>query len=162
MPPSKSGMSRACDATNKAGSPCQAAPLLGRPYCRAHDPDTPGNARFGGSNGGGRPRKPRAGDVLRERIETDIDKWLKPLEDSLEAGRAVVVGTGPNAWVEVVPDYAVRLRATADALDRVYGRPAQSHEVKHSGDASRLDAEIDALLAEMSRREGSDAPSGHG
>lgn len=95
---------------------------------------------------------PPAVDVIRERIERDLDKWLKPLEDSLEAGRAVVVGTGPKARLEMVPDYAVRLRAVADALDRAYGRPAQSHEVEHTPGLD-VDAGIETLLAEMARRD---------
>lgn len=145
---------RKCEATTKAGKPCKGPPLRGRTVCLAHaDEETRGSVRFSGpQEGSGRPRHPRAVDVIRERIERDLDKWLKPLEDSLEAGRAVVVGTGPKARLEMVPDYVVRLRAVADALDRAYGRPAQSHEVEHTPGLD-VDAGIETLLAEMARRD---------
>jgi len=143
-----------CTSTTKRGKPCKAQPLKGTSKCISHtDREAQERVGFGGSQpGAGRPAKPKAIDMLRERIEQDIDKWLAPFEESLQAGRGLVVGTGPNAWVETVPDYPTRLRAAAEALDRVYGRPAQSHNVVKT-ERSELDAEIEELLDRMAEPE---------
>ena len=88
---------RACHGTTKAGKPCKAAPLHDSDYCLAHtDEETRLSTGFG-APGTGRPRNPRAVDVLKERIEAGIDEVLKPLWDALTAERAVVVGNGPGA-----------------------------------------------------------------
>jgi hypothetical protein len=83
---------------------------------------------FGGAQpGAGRPPKPRVIDVLRERIEADIDKWLKPLEDGLAAERMVVARNGEIVGSE--PDHAIRLSAFREGMDRSHGRPKQSTEI---------------------------------
>jgi hypothetical protein len=131
---------RECEGTTVAGKPCGANPLkpgtviagisvTGR-WCRQHDEDLPASARIGGPQpGSGRPRTPRAVDVLKERIEASIDEVIKPLWDALNAERAVVVGNGPSATMEMVPDYPTRIAAVRELLDRGYGRPRQSSEV---------------------------------
>lgn len=120
-----------CRATTKAGAACRARPQHDKPYCLAHDQKARESTGFGGAQpGAGRPPAPRAVDLIRERIEQDLDRWLKPLEDALEAERAVVVGTGENAHIEFSADHATRLRAVGEALDRAYGRPKQTQEME--------------------------------
>jgi hypothetical protein len=110
---------------------------------------------------GGRPRKLRAIDVLRERVEAEIDKWLKPLEDGLTAERAIVVGDGSHARLEFAPDMPVRLKAAQMALDRVYGRPAQQHDVKLEAD-SQMDRDIERLLSQFDHRDAVANGNGNG
>lgn len=131
---------RTCHAKTIKGKPCKANPLkpgtiiesitVTGDWCRTHDPNLPDSARIQGRQpGAGRPRTPRAVDVLKERIEQDIDKVLKPLWDALTAERAVVVGNGPQAFVENVTDHPTRITAVRELLDRGYGRSKQSSEV---------------------------------
>ena len=155
---------RQCKATTKAGKRCKAKPQSDREVCLAHDEERRASTGFGGSeNGrlGGRPRSPKAIDVLRERIERDIDKWLDPLEQGLTAERALVVGDGPHARLELTPDIPTRMKAMQLAFDRAFGKPAQA--IKHSQDESEVDAEIRRLLAELDgRANGVHAANGDG
>jgi hypothetical protein len=135
--PRKTPAKRRCKGTNKAGERCGAAPLKGSDYCRAHDPDVSGSARFGSHEQakaagdlGGRPKAPRVVDVMRERVEEDVDRILVPYFDALEG--AVVHATFEG---EVLPsdhpDIGARIAAAEKLLDRVYGRPKQALE--HAG-----------------------------
>lgn len=109
---------------------------------------------FIAANGkGGRPRAPRAVDVLRERLEARIDDWLQVLEDARTAERGVVVGDGPTAHVEFFDDHPTRLKAFREVFDRGYGKPMQFHDVTTREEESEVDSEIRELLAEMDRRE---------
>lgn len=146
-----------CTSTTKHGNPCKAGPLHGTGKCISHtSKEVQRRAGFGGPQpGSGRPAKPKAIDMLRERIEAEIDRWLRPFEEGLLADRGVVVGNGPKAYVDYVPDYPTRLRAAAEALDRVYGRPAQSHNVAVT-ERSEMDAEIEGLLERMAGVEAAD------
>jgi len=66
---------------------------------------------FVANNGkAGRPRAPRVVDVVRGRIEQDFDRRYRVLVEAREAEHAVVVGSGPSARIEMVPDHATRLR----------------------------------------------------
>ena len=68
--------------------------------------------RFGGPQpGAGRPRKPRVVDVIRERIEQDMEPVIAALVDALSASRGVVVGAGESAELELIPDHAARIAA---------------------------------------------------
>ncbi len=126
---------RRCKGQTTAGKRCRAWPLKGTERCAAH-PVSPDSARFGSPEQaaaagklGGRPRLPRPHEVLREKIEGDIERWLAPLDDALQAQRAVVVGSGEHAELEWVPDHKIRLQAVREAHDRVYGKPAQALEL---------------------------------
>lgn len=121
-----------CRRKTKAGKPCKNGSLPGRDHCMAHAPAEEKESRgFGGSQpGSGRPRKPRAVEVLRERIERDIEKWLQPLEDARGATRGLVVAIkGGGAELVEIPDHSVRLAAVRDAFDRAYGKPTQPTEL---------------------------------
>jgi hypothetical protein len=98
----------------------------------------------------GRPRKPRAVDVLRERIEADIDRWLRPLEDGLTADRGLVVGDGPDARIESVPDHGARIKAHREAFDRAFGKPTQP--TRDDGMTDGLEREIERLTELLAER----------
>jgi hypothetical protein len=144
---------RACQANTKAGEPCPTPALADLDLCPGH---APGEAKerlgFGGSHGGGRPRKVRTDEVYRERLEAERDEWWEVLAQAREAMRAVVVGTGPKARVEQVPDHATRLAAFREIHNRVYGRPKQAvdvTEVTENLAANMTAEELDAELAKM-------------
>lgn len=150
-------MAETCKGTNKKGAPCASTSVRDNGYCFAHQPEEVRKSHgFGGpQEGAGRPRKPRAVDVLRERIEANIDRWLRPLEEGLDATRGVVVGDGDSARVEFVDDIPTRIKAHREAFDRAFGRPTQP--VKD--ESFSVDEEIERLLREFDRR---DSPNGNG
>lgn len=124
-----------CTGTTRQGKPCKAGALSGSERCAAHpvDPDSP---RFGSPEQasaagrlGGRPRNPRAVDVLRERIEQNIDQVLNPLWDALKAEAPTTVGYGRDAYVEMVPDYRTQIAAVKEILDRGYGKAKTVAEI---------------------------------
>ncbi len=126
---------RQCKGTNKAGEPCRAAPLVDGDYCLAHDEEARALTGFGGSeNGslGGRPRKPHAVTILRERVEAEIDLWLAPYREAV-ANAVVVVEYHGEAIVTDIADLGARIMAAEKVLDRVYGRPTQSTEISGPG-----------------------------
>jgi hypothetical protein len=158
---------RTCQSKTLKGEPCRAAALSGRDRCLAHsDEITRGKTGFGGvQRGAGRPRSPRAVDVLRERVEADVDRVLDPLFNALEATRSVVVGNGSTAHVQVVEDIPTRLAAARELLNRAYGRPRQVPEVIEIT-AEMLDnaiAQMEVEVAELERQAagavGLEAPS---
>jgi hypothetical protein len=143
-------MGNRCTAKTKAGKRCKNTAVHGD-TCTSHSPRNVREAvGFGGPQpGSGRPRKPRAVDVLRQRIEEDIDRWLQPLEDGLTAQRGIVVGDGEHARVEYVEDHPTQIKAHREAFDRAFGRPTQPvADVTES-----IDDEIRNMLAEMDRRD---------
>lgn len=139
---------RGCSGKTKAGKRCKSTSVRDNGFCFAHQPEEVRKSHgFGGpQEGAGRPRKPRAVDVLRERIENDIDRWLQPLEDGITAQRGIVVGDGPTAHVEYVEDHPTQIKAHREAFDRAFGRPTQP---TRDDTADNLDAEIAKLLGEM-------------
>jgi hypothetical protein len=131
---------RTCEGTTKKGKPCGANPLkpgtviggvtVTGKWCRQHDLDLPDSARIGGATpGAGRPRKPREVDVIRESLEARAGMIDEMLREAMLANRAVVVGNGPTAHMEMVPDWPTRITAAREILDRSYGRSKQSSEV---------------------------------
>ena len=122
-----------CSAQTKRGTPCKANALKDTdpPVCMAHsDEEVQESAGFGGAQpGSGRPRKPTSIDFLREWFQEHEGALLDTLTEALTAQRGVVVGNGPSAELEMVPDHETRLRAFREALDRFYGRPRQAVEV---------------------------------
>lgn len=141
---------RRCKAKTKAGKRCKANSQKDREVCIAHDEERRGSVGFGGAQpGSGRPRKPKVIEVLRERIEENIDFWLQPLVDGITADAAKVVGDGEHARLEFHADHPTRIKAQREALDRAFGKAAQSVDVKHSAEESQLDTEIRELLAKL-------------
>jgi hypothetical protein len=162
---------RRCQGTTKASKPCAANPLTDSNFCLAHsDAETRESVGFIPDNGkGGRPRNPRAVDVLRKRLEADIERVLKPLFDGLEASKGITlaIGGGKTELVET-PDHALRLAAVRELLDRAYGKPKQATEltgpeggpvqVEGSVDLRNLSpTELRELRALLARASGDDA-----
>jgi hypothetical protein len=157
---------RICKATNAKGAPCGANPLrpgtiiegiaVSGDYCRQHDQDLPDSARIGGATpGAGRKPKPHVVDIIRERIEERSGEVLDALWAALKAERAVVVGNGPTAHVELVSDHPTRIAAARELLDRAYGRTRQANEVVViTKDAfEQVLAELEADVAELEARD---------
>jgi hypothetical protein len=137
---------RVCEASNTKGDPCGANPLkpgtiiegvaVSGDYCRQHDQDLPDFARIGGAQpGAGRPRKPRVVDVILASITERAAEIDAGLWEATKAERAVVVGSGESARVEMVPDWPTRLAAYRELMDRGHGRPRQVAEVTVINDA---------------------------
>jgi hypothetical protein len=122
---------RRCTGTTRRGTPCKATPRGDTGLCNAHSPKKiQDSAGFGGPQpGAGRPRKPRVVDVIRERIEGDMEPVIAALVDALFADRGVVVGAGESAELELIPDHAARIAAARELLDRAYGKAKQQTEV---------------------------------
>ena len=144
---------RSCAAANRAGKPCHAAPLSDSSFCLAHaDQETRERTGFGGAQPrAGRPPLPRPHEALREKVEADIDRWLAPYERARDAKRAVVVGSGRNARIELVDDHATQLRAADAVLDRIYGKARTSVEIKDLDEkisAQKSIEEIERFLEE--------------
>lgn len=143
-----------CTATTRAGNPCTASPLHGTSLCLAHSPaNVRESAGFVADNGkAGRPKNPRAVDVLRERIEQDIDRVLKPLFDGLEAEQGIALSIkGGGMELATLADFDVRIKAARELLDRAYGKPKQTTEISGAdGGPVELSTPQDAL--ERSRR----------
>lgn len=151
---------RTCGGTTKAGKPCGANPLkpgtviegitVKGEHCRIHDPDLPASAQFPPRTPeqmGGRPKKPRVVDVIRERIEQN-DQVTTTLLEALDAEKAVVVASRDEAHVEFVPDHQIRIQAARELLDRGYGRPHQSSDVTVVTE-DRLVEAIERMEAEL-------------
>lgn len=152
---------RRCKAKTKARKRCRAAPLRDSDTCLAHsDAKTRESTGFVADNGKqGRPRLPRPHEVMRERIENDIDQVLAPLFDGLEAsaGITIRIGDGQDTLVET-PDHRTRIAAAKELLDRVYGKARQALEHTGAGggpvahEVDIADPESRRLIGELLRR----------
>ena len=134
---------RHCEATNRAGQPCRAAPLRDGQWCSAHEPKLPAAIRFGsseqaaGAATGVDRRNPSVTERMRERVEAEAEAILAPYFEALAAEE----------------DLEQRMRAAERLLDRVYGRPKQSTQPggRATGRAATYDlsSELDKALEEM-------------
>lgn len=111
---------------------------------------------FVADNGkGGRPKNPRAVDILRKRLEEKADTLMEVYFDAAKAEAE------PG-----IPDHVIRLRAVEALLDRAYGKPGQSLEVTGAEggpimSADVNDPEVRKLATELLRRrvEATDDPT---
>jgi hypothetical protein len=112
-----------CSAITKKGKPCRAAALKNQDVCLAHaDGKRREKTGFRADNGKqGRKPKPRVIDVLKERIEDEIEDVIAVYREATKATR---IENGRE-----VPDYAIRLRAVEALNDRAYGKPKQVSEI---------------------------------
>jgi hypothetical protein len=145
-----------CSATTRKGQPCKANPVLGTDRCMAHqDEEAKQSVGFGGAQeGAGRPRRPRATEVLLQRIEENIDFVIGPMFEALVAERGLALQVkGGGMEVGYVPDHETRLRAARDLLDRAYGRPRQAVEVtgEDGGPIQTSGIDLSGLSAEELR-----------
>lgn len=113
-------LARRCHAITKAGEPCPTPPLHGSDYCIAHsDAKTRESLGFVAANGkAGRPRIPRASELMRERVENESEQIVAVYWDAMNA-----------TLKDGEPDHQIRLQALRDLLDRVYGKPTTKTEL---------------------------------
>jgi hypothetical protein len=156
---------RKCKGTTKTGKPCKAVPIEGGDYCISHaDKKTQERLGFGGSQpNAGRPKSLRVVDVMRQRIEEQIDAIIEPyMEEALTAAQLERVPDeekpGELKWV-AVPDHGRRIAAAEKLLDRAYGRPMQQTEITGGGggpvrtvDLSKLSTEDLEALDRIEKR----------
>lgn len=129
-----------CPKYTNAGNPCsnkcQVATIRGKHYklktCIMHA--SPAIRKELGIIGGpqpgaGRKKKVHPLDALRQRFEAEAERYFEPFEQALSAMKAVVVGNGASAHIEMVEDVALRLAAVEKLMDRIYGRPKQISEI---------------------------------
>lgn len=173
---SENGKKPTCRATTKAGKPCRSYALAGGQFCLSHsDKETRAKLCFGGpengAKGGEAKRVPRLTEVLTKRVEERADEIMDKLFSMLDAQRAVVVGTGPKARVETVPDDDLALKAIREIYDRFEGRPKQATEItgKDGGPITLhppADAEERSVTAarvlERARAQEAASSNGHG
>lgn len=139
---------RRCKGKTKAGKRCRAAALktgtmidgveASGDFCRAHDPAIPSVTQLTTDDrrrGGEATRKPRPDEILRERIEEDIDRWLAPFEAALSSGKPVQMWDAAEGKhrIEYVPDPQLALKAVKLAFDRAFGRARQKVELSGEG-----------------------------
>jgi hypothetical protein len=146
MPPS-------CSATTRKGQPCKVAPLKGSEYCRAHDPTLPDSSRFGSpaqaAVAGSAPKPHKLGareamnEAFLEAAREHRDAIIAAYIDGLDAERTVVVGNGPSAFTESVPDPPTRLTAAEKLTDRVIGKPRQGVEITGADGGPIVSAALD-------------------
>lgn len=145
---------RKCSAKTKAGKPCRAKPLRDQDTCLAHsDSDTRGSVGFTPEAGklGGRPRNPRAIEVLREKIEAKADELIDVYFEAAKAERSYVVGSGDNAELVSAPDHPTRIKAVDSAFDRAFGKPGQALEVTGAG-GGPVEINEEAFLNDETRK----------
>jgi hypothetical protein len=102
---------RKCRERRKDGHPCGAFALASG-LCLAHDPQMRETKRAASAKGGENKRKPRAHEIFRERVEAELENWLRPYYEARDSG-----------------DQALALRAADSILDRAYGRARQATEI---------------------------------
>ncbi len=156
----------------KSGKPCGAHPLrpgtviegvkVSGDYCRGHDPTLPSRTQLRAEDrakGGKAKRIPKLSELLRKRVEAQADEILDKLFAMLDAERAVVVGNGPKARVEFVPDMELVLRVIREIFDRAEGRPKSVSEFTGKVDyrspkqSDLIEKEIDRLTKKLADRE---------
>lgn len=129
------GKPRQCKGRTKAGKRCKAHPLHDTDFCISHsDRATQASLGFGGSEngriGGYSRRVPKLRELLTAEVEERAEEIIEKLFKGLTAERAVVVGTGPKAHVEIVPDDELVLKTVREIFDRADGRPTQRVEAE--------------------------------
>lgn len=138
----------------RKGEVCGKPLYDGTDKCWGHQPKEVKDAKgFGGPQEGSGPKpRPRASDMFWEVYEEKRDALRKAIDEALEADRAVVVGNGPSAHVEHVPDHPTRLKALDMVLDRTDGKPRQSLEMSGpEGSTIPIGVVMDDELAQKAR-----------
>jgi hypothetical protein len=129
---------RRCKGKTKRGTRCKAWALQGTDRCSAHPPaNDPLSPAFGSPEQasaagklGGRPRNPRVVDVLRDKIEAEIETVIAPYFDALKGAMLHATYEG-DVIVSEHPDLGARINAAEKLLDRTYGKPRQT--IEHAG-----------------------------
>lgn len=74
------------------------------------------------SNPGGRPR---VSETNKGMLQALTPKVIQRWAEGLDAERPVVVGNGPHARMEMVPDHGERRQSGKQIWEALYGKPAQ-------------------------------------
>ena len=148
---------RQCKGTNKQGQPCGAHPIGDGDLCISHsDRETQDRLGFGGpQEGSGRPRRPREIELIQEVAEEMREQIRQVWRDGIQATRHVVVGNGPSAHLEEIPDQTER-RHTIEAInDRLHGKPTVQADIAAAVDVNLnlvTDNDLRDQLATVRRR----------
>lgn len=147
---------------NAKGEPCKAFARKDKPTCIGHaDKAEQAAAGFGGAEngakGGAAGKVPKLTELLRQRVEERADEIMDKLFAGLGAQRAIVVGTGPKARLEIVEDPDMVLKTIKEIYDRFEGRPRQVSEIsgpgggpiEHDHMSVPTDAEFHSEVAEI-------------
>lgn len=67
----------------------------------------------------------RLREDVRQMLVEATPKAARRVIEALDAERAVVVGNGPSARVEMIPDHDVRIKAYDAIMNRIHGKPSQ-------------------------------------
>lgn len=138
---------RGCTSLTRQGQLCNAQAVRDSGLCMGHQPkDVQRQKGFGGPQAGaGRPPAPRAVDVLRGRLEAQVDRVLAPFFDALDARMAMTVRKEDGSErVELLVDHNTRMRAASALLDRVYGRPRLTMDVSVEQRQLNVNVDLDA------------------
>ncbi len=132
--PQKKPAKRRCKGRNKGGKRCGAAPLKNSGHCRAHDPTVPEETRFGtpeqaGAAGASPKPARKLTTVLLRKLDEHAEELIERLLEATRAEKGVLVGSGDDASVEMIPDHPTRIRAVAELYDRAEGKPKQATEI---------------------------------
>ena len=113
--PSNASLARRCHAITNTGKPCASPPLTDQDFCMAHAPAEVRESRgFIAANGkGGRPRLPRATEVVREKLEEKAEE---------------IVGVLIKVALDEEQHPDVRMRAIDRLFDRGIGKPVAHTE----------------------------------
>lgn len=133
-----------CKAKTKKGKRCRNGAVVDG-VCLSHAPRNVKDERgFGGSQeGSGRPRLPRPHEVLREKIEADIESWLAPLIVARGKGKPIKTWDGKQHKIIYVDDPELGMKATKLAFSLVYGKPRQPLEITgEDGGAIELETDL--------------------
>ena len=141
---------RQCKGKTKAGKRCRNPVVRPSGYCIAHEPrDSEGSRRFGGPQpGSGRPPTPRVVDVMRERVEEQIEAVLAPYFAAITEAVMFVKYEG-DLIITDTPDLGARIAAAEKLLDRVYGKPRQT--IEHAGPGLDTPIPVEFDLGEKAR-----------
>jgi hypothetical protein len=74
------------------------------------------------ANPGGRPR---VSETNRSMLQGLTPKVIQRWSEGLDAERPVVVGNGPHAQLQMVPDYTERRQSGKQIWEALYGKPSQ-------------------------------------
>lgn len=132
-------------------------------YCSAHNTDLPADVRFGSPQQareaatGVARAYPRLREVVARKIEENADRIIDAQLEGLDATRAIVVGEGESAYVELHPDYLTRARVGDMLTSRALGKPATRIEGPSDGGALVninlvTDHELRSAAADLRRR----------
>lgn len=124
---------KTCTELKKDGTPCRGTAIEDG-KCIAHRSaaahfDDPEAARAAAKRSAEVRRQKGALRRIEEYLADNPDRVIAPLLEALQATKHVVVGNGPSAHVEEVPDIPTRLKAAAELMDRGYGKPRQRTEL---------------------------------